>query len=191
MTGRTHDLGAFTGLTLVFVQIPLVEMTLATMVAAVAANFIGGLAPDLDNSTSRIWKQIRGGSLIGKILAPIMGGHRMISHSLVGLFISGWLFEKFLGAISDVLIVDMTIVWWAFMIGMASHLVLDMVTKEGVPLLFPIPVEIGIPPVKRLRITTGKMIEKSIVFPGMMLLNGYLVFQNYGKVLDFLSNYLT
>lgn len=51
------------------------------------------------------------------------------------------------------------------MIGMASHLVMDTFTKEGVPWLLPIPVKFGIPPLKRFRITTGKWGESFIIIP--------------------------
>jgi membrane-bound metal-dependent hydrolase YbcI (DUF457 family) len=55
--------------------------------------------------------------------------------------------------------VDTDLVWWAFMIGMFSHLVMDSFTKEGVPWLLPIPIKFGFPPLKRLRVTTGKLGE--------------------------------
>lgn len=190
MTGRTHDLAAFTGLTLTFAYLPLLNMSMATLVTALAANFIGGLAPDLDQPTADLWRRIRGGSLIGKLIAPILGGHRMISHSLIGLWLwgigSSWLLER-LGAI---LLVDMSIVWAAFMIGIVSHYIMDVFTKEGLPLFFPLPFIIGIPPLKSLRIKTGELFEKSIVFPGLILINGYLIYQNYFKLLDFLRSHL-
>src|SRR6266480_1366317 len=50
---------------------------------------------------------------------------------------------------------DITLVWYAFVIGVASHLVMDTFTKEGVPWLLPLPFKFGIPPVKDLRVTTG------------------------------------
>ena len=48
------------------------------------------------------------------------------------------------------------------MIGVVSHLFMDLFTKEGIPLLLPIPVKFGIPPLKALRITTGKLAEKAL-----------------------------
>jgi membrane-bound metal-dependent hydrolase YbcI (DUF457 family) len=65
--------------------------------------------------------------------------------------------------------VDIWLVWAAFMIGMVSHLVMDSFTKEGVPWLLPIPVKFGFPPIRRLRITTGKTIENFIILPGLLI----------------------
>ena len=58
------------------------------------------------------------------------------------------------------------------MIGFVSHLIADSLTVEGVPLFFPLKLNIGIPPIKKLRIQTGNWIEKFIVFPAICL---YLV----------------
>lgn len=190
MTGRTHDLAAFTALNGAFIFLPLQSMSLATLVVALGANFIGGLAPDLDQSTSSLWKKFRGGNILGPLLSPLLGGHRLISHSLIGLLLAGFLLSKFLGMINQVLLVDMSIVWWAFMIGLTSHLVSDALTKEGIPLLFPLPISVGFPPIKAARITTGKLVEKSLVYPGLMLLNGYWFFNYSAKYLDFLKAYL-
>ncbi len=89
-----------------------------------------------------------------------------------------------------VLLVDMDIVWWAFMIGFLSHLVMDTLTKEGVPWLFPIPIHFGFPPLRFLRLTTGGFVEKSIVFPGLILLTAYVVFVYYGKYLLFFHSFI-
>ena len=84
----------------------------------------------------------------------------------------------------------MDIVWWAFMIGFVSHLVMDTFTKEGVPWLFPIPIRFGIPPFSFLRVKTGGMLEKSFIFPGLILLNFYIYYANYGKFLEFFKQYI-
>lgn len=191
MIGRTHDLAAFVALTGVVVYTPLQEMTLATAIVAFGANFVGGLAPDIDEPTAAVWKRVRGGSVIGKLIAPILGSHRMISHSLLGTVAVGYLLKWFLALISTVLLVDMNIVWWAFMIGFVSHLVTDAMTKEGIPLLFPLPWNIGFPPIRSLRITTGGMVEKSIIFPGLILLEVYLIYANYEKLIEFFTVYIT
>lgn len=190
MTGRTHDLAAFSALSWVFVNSPLVEMSLATLVTTVIASFLGGLYPDLDNASSDIWKKIPGGSLLGKMLSPLFGGHRMITHSLLGVVVTGFVLNKLLGLISSALIVDMKIVWTGFMIGFCSHLLADAISTEGIPLFFPIPINLGIPPIKALRIKTGGKLEKTIIYPGLILLTGYFYYQHYAKVLEFLRNYI-
>lgn len=187
MTGRTHDLTAFTLLNAVFVSYPPVHTTLSTVFVALGANAIGGLVPDIDQPTADLWRRIRGGSVIGRIIAPLLGSHRMISHSFLGIFVFGFLSMKFFDGIRGIVLVDMTIVWFAFMIGFVSHILIDLITKEGEPLLFPLPFKIGIPPLHILRIKTGGFIEKSVVFPGLMLINIYLIYHYYPKYLEFIK----
>lgn len=187
MTGRTHDLAAFTAMSLVLVSSPPTQMTLATAIVAFSVNMIGGLAPDLDQSTAGLWHRMRGGNFLGKIIAPLFGGHRFISHSILGTVLFGFVLDKLLAVIGTVLIVDMTVIWWAFMIGFISHLLMDMFTREGIPLLFPLPLRFGFPPVSALRPKTGGLIEKSFIFPGLIIINGYLYYTHYSTILDFLK----
>lgn len=190
MTGRTHDLTAFTALNFLFISQPLIQTSLSTTFVAIGANLLGGLTPDIDQSTADLWNRLPAGSIIGRIISPILGSHRMISHSIIGVVIVGFLSNRFLTAINKVLLVDMNIVWIGFMTGFISHIMIDLLTREGVPLLFPIPIKFGIPPIRFLRIKTGGLIEKSIIFPTLMLANGYLIYQNYQKYLEFLKFYI-
>lgn len=190
MTGRTHDLAAFTLLNGVFVYYPLTSITLSTLFVSIGANLIGGLTPDIDQPTAELWNRIPAGSIIGRIISPILGSHRMISHSLFGVVVFGILIANFLDAIRGILIVDMNIVWFSFMVGYVSHLIMDIITKEGEPLLFPLPFKFGIPPFHFLRVQTGGLVEKSLIFPGLMVLNGFLVYSNYHKYLDFLKLFI-
>jgi len=190
MTGRTHDLAAFTTLTFIIATQPLMHMSLATVAIAIAANMIGGVAPDIDQPTGVLWHKIPAGTLLGKVAHPFLGAHRSISHSLLGAFLASVLMHLILNYTHTFLLVDNNIVWWTFMLGYGSHLVMDTFTKEGVPWLFPIPIRFGIPPIKAMRITTGKLIETSFVFPGLLFLNGYLIYMHYGKFIDFVKNYI-
>lgn len=70
------------------------------------------------------------------------------------------------------------------MIGFVSHLVTDAMTRQGIPLLFPLPWDFGIPPFKFLRMKTGGFVELWIVVPVLILLNGYLVYEYYEKYLE-------
>lgn len=189
MTGRTHDLSALTALNAIFILLPVTpRMSVATGITALGANMIGGLLPDIDNATSDIWDKIRFGGIIAKIVKPLIGGHRMVSHSLIGLGIAGFLLDKALNAVSGVILVDMEIVWFAAMIGYASHLIADSLTTEGVPWLIPLPVRFGFPPVRKLRIKTGGIMEKAFVFPGLITLNGYLLYRYYPKYLELIRS---
>lgn len=190
MVARTHDLAAFAALSAVAAYAPLQEMSLSTLLVALGANFIGGLAPDLDQPTADLWRRLPAGNIFGRILSPLFGGHRMIAHSIVGAFLIGLGIRWLLTLMNTVLLVDMNIVWWAFMIGLVSHIFMDMLTKEGVPLLFPLPWKFGFPPIKSMRVKAGGMIEKSIVFPGLMVITGAIYYLHYAKFLDFFRTYL-
>ncbi|MBI2442569.1 MAG: metal-dependent hydrolase [Candidatus Levybacteria bacterium] len=189
MTGRTHDLAAFTAMTIVFTTIPTPYISLATALVAFGVNMVGGLAPDIDQPSAKLYSNIRGGKILSTIIDPLLGSHRLLSHSIVGLVLFGFLAKLLLDVSASVLLVDMSIVWWAFMIGFASHLVVDTFTKEGVPWLFPIPIRFGIPPLRFLRLSTGGFVEKSLVFPGLLLVNAYLFFTHYSKFLEFFRSF--
>lgn len=184
-------MAAFTGLAIYLAIFPLINMSLATLITVIAANFIGGLFPDIDQSTGTLWHRLRGGSFLGRLISPLLGGHRLITHSIVGLVLTGYLLRWLLEILHTVLLVDMNIVWWAFMIGFVTHLVMDMLTREGVPLLFPIPIKFGVPPIRSMRPKTGGFFEKIICFPSLILLNGFLIYANYEKFLEFLRFFVT
>jgi len=190
MTGRTHDLAAFTFLTATVAYLPLTEMTLATAIVAFTANMIGALAPDIDQTTSSIWEKVRFGRILSSVISPLFGKHRFVSHSIVGIILFSIMVKFLLGIIGTVLLVNMDIVWLAFMIGFISHLLTDMLTRDGIPLLFPLPFKFGIPPIRNLRIKTSGFVEKSIIFPGLILLNMYLFYANYEKFLTFFREYI-
>lgn len=190
MTGRTHDLAAFTALNLVVATQPLTQVSFATVLVAFSANMLGGLAPDIDQSTSSFWHKFRAGTFLGHFIAPLIGGHRFLSHSIIGVILFGILLSYFLAAINTILLVDMRYVWWAFMIGYVSHLITDSFTRDGVPWLFPIPIRLGFPPIRALRFKTGGFIEKFLIFPLLMLANGLLFYYFTPKYLELLHNYI-
>lgn len=171
MIARTHDLAAITGLlVVVIVMSPLPSMSLATMIAALLANQLGAIAPDIDQPTAPFWRGISVGKFFGRFFGRIMGGHRFLTHSLIGLALMGFLVHWLLVFMSPLFPkIDIDIVWWAFIIGMVSHLIMDSFTKEGVPWLLPIPIKFGFPPMRKLRITTGKAIEKYIILPALIV----------------------
>lgn len=191
MTGRTHDLAAFTALSLTIILLPLHKATFATGIVAIVANMVGGIAPDIDQPTAPFWRNLPVGGYVGRALTRLLGGHRFLSHSVIGIAIfgAGWhyLLQFLRPSIPSI---DIEIVWWTFMIGFVSHLVMDTFTHEGVPWLLPVPVKFGLPPFKLFRIQTGGIMEKFILFPALIIFNGYLYFSNYSKFLDLFKNNL-
>lgn len=193
MTGRTHDLGAFSALVIAMVFLPqLPTMSLVTAFVAFGANFMGGLFPDLDQTTSDFWDNFRFGPVVAKIICTFLGGHRNISHSLLGFAIIGVGSRFLLQLVFSFILVDINvnIVWWSFMLGVISHYVLDMVTREGLPLLWPLNHKFGIPPIKRLRMPAGGPLEHFIVFPALLVMDAYLMYMNQEKILYFLHQYI-
>lgn len=191
MTGRTHDLAAFTALSLVVLSLPPRPITLSTMLLALLANQIGGIAPDIDQPTAPLWRNLPIGNLAGKVFSRVLGGHRFLTHSLVGLALMGVLIHLLLVFLTPLVPnADTGYIWWAFMIGMVSHLVLDSFTKEGVPWLLPLPIKFGFPPLKRLRVTTGKKLETLVIFPGIALVCGIIYASNYEQALKFFHDYI-
>jgi inner membrane protein len=191
MTGRTHDLAAITALGAMVLIEPLHTMTLSTALVAVLANQIGGIAPDIDQPTAPLWRNLPEGKFVGKIVGKGMGGHRFITHSLLGLAIFGALVYYILRFLHPVMPhVNLGYVWWAFMIGMLSHLIMDTFTKEGVPWILPIPVKFGFPPIKDLRITTGKFVESFILFPGLIVLDIWFCASHYQTLVAFIHQHL-
>ena len=190
MTGRTHDLAGFTALSLVVATVHQSPMTLGTAIVALSANMIGSLTPDIDQSTADLWRRLPAGSIFGKMLAPILGGHRSISHSVIGICLFALLSKALLNVMGTVVLVDMQVVWWAFMVGYVVHLLMDSLTHDGVPWLFPIPINFGFPPFKFMRFHTGKVVEKYVIFPGLILINIWIYYTFYDVFLTLLKSFV-
>jgi inner membrane protein len=192
MTGRTHDLAAITFLGVAVIILPVPALSLGTIIGAILANQIGGIAPDIDQPVAPLWRNLPVGGFFGKIITKMMGGHRFLTHSLIGAGLLCFLAYYFLHFISPVLssTISVDIIWWSFTIGVASHLIMDTFTKEGVPWFLPLPVKIGIPPLKRLRITTGKWGETLGVFPLLIAVDIFLCASHYQEILVFLHGHV-
>ncbi len=170
---------------------PLPTLNLATVLLAVLANQIGGIAPDIDQPTAPFWRNLPIGGVVGRIVDKMLGGHRFITHSLVGLALFGFLAHLLLQALQPIMpTIDTWIVWLAFIIGMVSHLIMDSFTKEGVPWLLPIPIKFGFPPQRQFRITTGKFIESWLILPGLLVLDIWYVSTHYHAVVALIRTWL-
>lgn len=191
MISRTHDAAAITALGVVVLIHPLSSITLSTALIAILANQIGGIAPDIDQPTAPLWRNLPVGKFFGDTVDKLLGGHRFLSHSILGLALFGFLAHWLLIFLQPIMPhVDISLVWYAFMIGMLSHLVMDTLTKEGVPWLLPIPFKFGFPPIKALRITTGKHVELFIVFPLLLIVDVWLCATHYNSLATFIHLHL-
>lgn len=191
MTSRTHDLAAFGALAAIVLLQPARTVTLSTLLLGLLANQIGGIAPDIDQPTAPFWRNLPIGGPIGKIFGKLLGGHRFLTHSLLGVVLFGYGVKLGLALLHPLLPhTDIGLVTWAFIIGMLSHLLMDTFTKEGVPWLLPVPVKFGFPPLKSLRLTTGKKVETLIVFPGLLALILWLMSSHYHQILLLLHRHV-
>src|SRR5258708_672668 len=191
MNGRTHDLAAITALGAVVLIRPAETVALATVLVAILANQIGGITPDIDQPTAPFWRNLPIGKYVGKTFDKFLGGHRFLSHSLIGAFLFGFAFHYILQVLRPSFPhLNMDVIWWSFMLGYGSHLVMDTLTTEGVPWFLPIPIKFGIPPIKVLRIQTGGLVERFGVFPALMLATVYFVYLHYDKIKLLLHSYL-
>lgn len=193
MIARTHDLAAVTGLVAVTIVLsPLPPLSLATIIAAFIANQLGGIAPDIDQPTAPFWRNLPIGKFFGRFFGRILGGHRFLTHSILGVVLMGFLVHWLLVFLQPIIpSVQIDFVWWAFMIGMISHLIMDSFTKEGVPWLLPIPIKFGFPPLRRLRVTTGKWIENFIILPLLVTILVVICMANYTELLDLIHRRIT
>ena len=189
MIARTHDAAAITTLAFIFIAAPPASISLATVLIAIFANLIGGIAPDLDQPTAPFWRNLPIGKYFGRLFGMVVGGHRFLSHSILGVALFVFLFHSLLMFIHPLMAnVDTGFVTWAFAIGMVSHLVFDSFTKEGVPWLLPVPIKFGFPPLKRWRITTGKWLETTVIFPALLVLLGWVIFANYDQLVEIMRH---
>lgn len=189
MTARTHDMAAFTALLVAVLAYTPTDLRLSTLLLALLANQIGGIAPDIDQPTAPLWRNLPEGHLAGKVFGKLLGGHRFISHSLLGLALFGWLANLLLHFLHPLMPhVDIGLAWWAFMLGYVSHLVMDTITKEGVPWLLPIPIKFGVPPLKRFRITTGNWTETGLALPLLAGVNVWLCWAHYNYLVSLLHH---
>ena len=191
MTARTHDTAAVAFLLMILIVAKPENMTVATAMAAFLANQLGGIAPDIDQPTAPLWRNLPVGRYLGKIFSVLVGGHRFICHSILGV-VAFSVFSRLLLEFIQPLMprVDIDLVWIAFIVGVLSHLFMDMLTKEGVPLFLPLPIKIGIPPIRAWRVTTGKKIEMLVILPLLIALTAWLCAINYTTLAQIIENRL-
>ncbi|MGI2327912.1 metal-dependent hydrolase [Planococcus sp. YIM B11945] len=158
MTGKTHIIGGLTA-SLAFAQITHYDPVIL-MVTGVA----GAILPDICHGGSKIGRAM---PVLSKIINTLFG-HRTFTHSLLFLVIMAALMNAF---------VPNEAVIAGILVGMASHLVLDMATKNGIKLLFPLKITIRFP----ITATTGGAAE-SVVFAALSL---FAVYFGYGVFLSY------
>ncbi len=174
MTDKTHQL---IGLTAASASVLLLHpdsiITWPLVIGVVTGSILGSVAPDIDQPTAHIWAEIPlFGRLFGKVASLALGGHRNLSHSLLGVVLFSGLAWWLTRPIPVGAWIDAPIALQSFVIGFTAHLVADAVTVMGVPLLWPYGGCMGFPPrpFQGIRIVTGKWFENLVIFPGVTVL---------------------
>lgn len=183
MTGKTHQIiGISCGLTY-YLSIANPVYSPATLAAVVVGSHLGALLPDFDQAGSNIWESIPLGRIAGKITDPFIK-HRNVSHSVLGTLIIYLLIGWILSFFPHYWVIDIYIAQTAIIIAYISHLIADMVTVEGIPLLFPYKKMFGIPPkpFDGLRIVTGKWFENLVLFPLANIFLITLIWRNWHTI---------
>ena len=155
MTGKTHILGGIAA-SLAYAQI-----TNHDPIIMVSAGIVGALLPDICHGGSKIGRKL---PILSKIINTLFG-HRTFTHSLLFLVIVAWLLNSF---------IPNEAVKVGFLAGMVSHYVLDMATKNGIKLFFPLSMTVRLP----LTTKTGSKVE-SVVFSFLALVSFYFGYQAF------------
>ncbi len=71
MVAKTHNAIAFASLVTVAAFYPPESVNLATFIAVIIGNNIGGLIPDMDTSGNYLWGLLPQGQVLGKFLRKI------------------------------------------------------------------------------------------------------------------------
>lgn len=156
MTGKTHILGGIAA------GLAYAHITNESPMILVGAGIVGALLPDICHSGSKIGRKL---PFLSKIINA-MFGHRTFTHSLLFLVLIALLMNAFFP--NDVVKVGL-------IVGMISHYILDMATKNGIKLFFPLSLTVRFPVTMR----TGSKTE-SIVFSLLAICSFYYGYQALG-----------
>lgn len=156
MMGRSHMAsGALTGSAAVAIVGVTDQATVAAFVGTVT---LSALLPDFDHPSARGPRAFGlAGRLLAHLVAAVSGGHRGLTHSLLGLAMAGVLLGP-LPALTPA-------PWWfplAVLLGCATHIAGDMLTVSGVPLMWPNERDYRL-----ARLRTGSLIETAVLCPLM------------------------
>lgn len=128
---------------------------------ALLAAGVGALLPDADTPKSAIGRVFKPSTAIERRF-----GHRQITHSAL-----------FLGLCALVCLPLIFLKWWlvylGLLLGIASHLMIDMANLSGVPLLYPYPGRFVFPEPKDARIEVGSKREWILLSILLVLVLGF------------------
>lgn len=156
MTGKTHILGGIAA------GLAYAHITNESPMILVGAGIIGALLPDICHSGSKIGRKL---PILSKIINTVFG-HRTFTHSLLFLVLIALLMNAYF---------PYDVVKSGLIIGMISHFMLDMATKNGIKLFFPLNLTVRFPVTTR----TGSKVE-NIIFSLLAVCSFYYGYQALG-----------
>lgn len=136
MLYKTHVVGGLALGYVVFSNVAMLDVNLMdskSLLVAASGLVIGSLFPDIDHQNSFLSRKVKPLSwLTSKVLK-----HREFTHSIVGTISIYYLLRLILDKMAiDIILGDIFVK--AFIIGMVSHILLDMLTVAGVVLFYPL-----------------------------------------------------
>ncbi|MDQ3239729.1 MAG: metal-dependent hydrolase [bacterium] len=183
MVGKSHQLVGFVSVYTVAILLPVGHLNTQTIIACVLCITVGSLASDLDSQENKLYTLIPiGQKIFAEVGERAFGRHRSISHSALGVVIFGYLTHWLIYMIPKENGIPHELLWGSFMISFVSHLVADALTRDGIPLLWPIKWRFGFPPLKFLRMKTGGWFELYVVRSLLLLFLIYITYVEWDSV---------
>ncbi|AKM82581.1 TPA: metal-dependent hydrolase [Candidatus Berkelbacteria bacterium] len=183
MTAKTHQIIRLTSGFTCFLVNSNSTYNPATLSAVLVFSYIAALLPDVDQPTGKLWHILPFGHVFAKISDPFLE-HRNITHSLLGIIIVSIGFYYLFKTFPPYWGIDTRLVFICTIISYFFHLLADMFTNEGIPLLFPYHRFFGIPPkpLNGFRVATGEWFENLVIFPGVTIYLIIFVLSNLAEI---------
>ena len=142
MTGKTHT---SCGLLVGALTIEYYQTDLFTSITIMTLAVISSLLPDICHTQSRIGRRFK----VLSFFVRILFGHRTFTHSLL-----------FISIIGILLYIIQTPEYYlvSIILGLLSHVILDILTPKGVKLFYPLPLNVVSP----LHFKTGGLVDLSL-----------------------------
>lgn len=137
MMGKTHKLGGLcTGLmaSSILIQQPYTVEKLAICRVITITSMIGSMWSDIDQKNSTIGKKHK----ITSTIISTLFTHRGITHAPLLYFLLFFILFNFTNLIENTIIKTSVLSGlFGLFLGIMSHLVLDMITHDGIPICYP------------------------------------------------------
>ncbi len=163
MTTPNHLIG---GLVITGLFGSFINLNILSSPSYIITTLIASLLPDIDYPKS----------LIGKVFLPFSKyinrryGHRTITHSFIALLVSSFIF-----GILENSFYDQNSYTKIYFLAFTSHLILDMMTVQGVPLLYPfLKNPCVLPGNPEIRFKTGDLRTETMIFCFFLLSGVFL-----------------